>query len=1288
MDTPESIQPQLDLQAKYNKLIKIISEENICMLTLEIFFLPVTMSDGDAIEEEAFNNYAKDCEQKQLALRNPEKRTPVDKKTYPNNHLRKTIAKLLDYQPELWAEVYLPKALIANFETHLNNNNISEICAAINQHPRLLLEKINNKHNAITFLELIAAQVESSQLTIIIKSFNKFKTLVSNHFKSEGEALFRILVSRRDINNIKLLAALFGWQSGFYLKQVYWAIASKKTNELKLCLELSDVTNNVDEQLQIFKAAVKIMNFSVEVIKILFNHFNFTAEQIKDFKNIILHEAIKEKADALVQFILDEDADPLSLNDQQETAFHAAVRLSSLQILKFLLIKIKWDKEKRDKLLISLLKTALENNREDMVEYLLSEGVDPLTYDEKHIAIIHTALHKGNDDIIKLLTSKIEPYNLLSFVSSLRSVASDIVLLEQKMRWGRELYQEQAWLAVEKKDLNTLGICCLNGIDLNLQNKKKKYKGKTLLHIALQTQFDSGTSLLLEAGASVDIKDRKGNAALHTAAMTANEVLLRRIIDKSPKQLQECNNKSQYPCQLAAEHNKHNEKVLLEYFKLPIRSQHQTSSSQITTKDYLKQTETADNFIQRQNKALLSLPSVIEKTSAAPYLTSSSEIIVRSAVPLVTREGKISVICNNKMSKDYGDISLLQKRSILVEKLLALIIKSKNSHNCIFAIQILSKMKVSNEKFREALLSFLNAYNLQLAKEAAKALMQIAGGRLVSEADMNETQAALLNILIKGYVKKEYRPEIIVFIAGQVATPSEQVITLLKATIVHENPQVRFEAAKALIKLMPIYEAMNNTPFEKSYILNMLIIEDDNIKELFINSFEVQIKNAVIIVKKLLAVLFNANFHNVQFKIFNKLSQFMALSEDVSQLIVSHLKDHKEIVISNIHRQILQRGDKCEQHLLTLLNQFENSSDTINFIFKQCENRDINEYCNALSILEKYKHHSAIIIKQLLNLLYHNNMNLLFTIIKILMCFNDELSDDEWRSIESKKKLLAAGYIDIIRGNNSLNEKLDSVNRFGELQVKSKELNNKFFKILDSLMSDYRMGDTVLDFISAVNKLPTSQNKIVFLQRLSMQTHHIEIIGTAIDGLKQSGITIEKISDLSKNTLQTNVSDSYYVNAIQIYRSLKIADPLCIQACHDLLSKADEVNQYYAAIALAEFNHCTPQVVSLLMKIISAPNELLFHHAIKALTSDKVLNVDIIEYIIDQVVTTNLLNTLECNDVANAVAKVFAQINQLEVDFKDFFEEMTQSLLEMHSEQQVPAAVSVPSPVVSSGGRR
>lgn len=1307
--TQKTIHPNID------KLVHTLFEEYVDLVTAEIFFDPVIISNGDSIERESFEGLIEDFEKKkeqqkkdkqekqikdEIQLLHPANRLPIEKTVIPNNTLRTTIKHILKANPERWVDVYIPKSLQRDFEKALEFSNLDLLNNLIQKHPRLLIEKMKHKVNAITFIEYIFTCASSENISKIIHSYTPYNILLKNQFKFDGIKLFNILLARNDINNIKLLSNIFGWQASFYLNRVYNSIESKNAEELSFCLQLCDFSQNPSMQESIINFAGNFKNYSLHILKILIKQFNLMklVENIviDQIKENVLYQAIIERAENVVQQVLLDGVNGLKEYGLNETAFHMAVKADASSILKLLFEYTKMDDIVRCKMIFSLLNLAISLNYVNMVKYLLSLDIKLNTYNEQYSLSLHAALRSNNPLIINLFIKNADNYQLLKLIIMTNFVASDIEALEKHLNWSAETYLQLAWLAVENKDINILGICCLKGIDLNAISRKKKYKGQTLLHIALLSQFDDVINLLLDAGAGLDVQNREGNTPLHCAAMVSKEDILRRIIAKSPRQSHQINKKNQYPFQVAKEYkNENNARILFEFFKNGQSENLRSSSisissitnntSQVSALSPLKEelSSSGDSFFSHLNKTLSHIQ--FNNTLAVPIakpLFQSDKINV--AVRLNNNKA-IEIVDNGQLLKtDYGDLLLYQKRVLLIEKLITTLKDRKDDQNCIFSIQLLSYMKVCNTDFRDILYKLFGSGSLDIVKETTKALVRMMGCNLKSWQDnvgLSDMQHRIKQFLINHLQDletelrkscKDFTARCIIEISKQINVPSDYIILLLRLVEVLSNQEVKLEAVRVLIRLMPLYEQIKRIPLEKSYIIHQLNSPNDKIKEIAIDAIEVDINSAFFITQKLLSFLLDPRFINVQNKLFNKLSQFLSLSEELSKQVFTELRNHKQTIIEMIHKLFIKQEIKDIQCLLLFLHQLEEPSDTMKFIInKSVEFKESDKRCHLLSLLSQFKEFNVLVIQKCIFSLQYGDPDIDYVAVIILQKYSNKVHFDKKQLFLDKRNEVAKRFIKIIDTNTEFYVKLDTIFKFSELRDIDEGITNQFFILMNSLMQNYKSTDTQIRFLKAIQLMPKSVYAKQFLTQYLTTLTSIELIGLVIDELKQYSINEAEIINNALQVLQQNKNELHNLNAIQILRVLKTFEPRCIELLYEMLNNSFGASQYFVAIALFEAGIFKEEVVNKLLKVLTLSNEILFNNAIKALTAKNILNINNVQQIIDKFISLKFKAEHVSDELIKAVCTLFEKCNKLEYDYKDSFFHIEQELLGLDIPAQV-----------------
>ncbi|XP_073154238.1 potassium channel SKOR-like isoform X2 [Henckelia pumila] len=185
---------------------------------------------------------------------------------------------------------------------------------------------------------------------------------------------------------------------------------------------------------------------------------------------------------------------------------NSAAYFGDLNQLKSL-IRAGADPNKRDYDGRSALHLAASRGFEDITNFLLQEGVDVNAADNAGSTPILEAIKNGHDRVASLLSKEGALLKIVNAGSFLCSV-------------------------VARGDSDLLRRVLSYGIDPNT----KDYDNRTPLHIASSQGYYMMAKLLLEAGASVFIKDRWGNTAVDEARMSGNKNMIRLVEDAKATQ--------------------------------------------------------------------------------------------------------------------------------------------------------------------------------------------------------------------------------------------------------------------------------------------------------------------------------------------------------------------------------------------------------------------------------------------------------------------------------------------------------------------------------------------------------------------------------------------------------------------------------------------------------------------------------------------------------------------------------------------------------------------------------
>ncbi|THG02035.1 hypothetical protein TEA_028615 [Camellia sinensis var. sinensis] len=192
----------------------------------------------------------------------------------------------------------------------------------------------------------------------------------------------------------------------------------------------------------------------------------------------------------------------------------------------------------------SFLCTVVTNGDSDFLKRILSNGIDPNSKDYDHRTPLHVAASEGLYLTAKLLleagANKFGNTPLLEALKNGHDRVASILVKE-----GAALKIDDAGsflcTVVTNGDSDFLKRILSNGIDPN----SKDYDHRTPLHVAASEGLYLTAKLLLEAGASVFLKDRWGNSPLDEAQICGNKNLIKLLKDAKSTQLPEFPNYSQ-----------------------------------------------------------------------------------------------------------------------------------------------------------------------------------------------------------------------------------------------------------------------------------------------------------------------------------------------------------------------------------------------------------------------------------------------------------------------------------------------------------------------------------------------------------------------------------------------------------------------------------------------------------------------------------------------------------------------------------------------------------------------
>ena len=111
-------------------------------------------------------------------------------------------------------------------------------------------------------------------------------------------------------------------------------------------------------------------------------------------------------------------------------------------------------------------------------------------------------------------------------------------------------HQEELISAVSKVQLSKVKDLINRGADVNTKDKN----GKTILHIAIENNYEDIVKFLIQNKADVNIKDNDGNTPLHLAVKNGNDFIVKLLLKAGAKKDIK-NNEGKTPLDLAKEIN-------------------------------------------------------------------------------------------------------------------------------------------------------------------------------------------------------------------------------------------------------------------------------------------------------------------------------------------------------------------------------------------------------------------------------------------------------------------------------------------------------------------------------------------------------------------------------------------------------------------------------------------------------------------------------------------------------------------------------------------------------------
>jgi len=284
-----------------------------------------------------------------------------------------------------------------------------------------------------------------------------------------------------------------------------------------------------------------------EIIKLILEHTPQLVNQKRVGGMTALHDAVEEGDVDVVKKLLEYKANPNIKDNKERTALHYAMESGSSQIIKLIAEKVTPELDNEKKAGLTALHDAVEKVDLDGIKNLLADKADLNITDDKERTALHCAIISGNPQILELILEKALPEwvnqkragGLTALHDAVKKGDVDVVkkLLEHKADPGQADDQGETVLdyAIELRELQIIELILAKATP-ELVNQKKSH-GFTVLHDAVENGDLDVVKKLLDYKADPEIKNKKGNTALHFAVMSEDPKILELILEISTARL-------------------------------------------------------------------------------------------------------------------------------------------------------------------------------------------------------------------------------------------------------------------------------------------------------------------------------------------------------------------------------------------------------------------------------------------------------------------------------------------------------------------------------------------------------------------------------------------------------------------------------------------------------------------------------------------------------------------------------------------------------------------------------
>ncbi len=240
---------------------------------------------------------------------------------------------------------------------------------------------------------------------------------------------------------------------------------------------------------------------SGEIIKSVMNISHNTSCWGNDHKTFLM-EAITNKNESVILFLLAGGVDVNARNDSRDTALHLAAKMNEGKVAQ-LLIDNKADVNAKDMFDSTPLHTASSNNSYAVTQILIDNGADVNARNCSGFTPLQNAAGGDSYNIAQILINNGADVNARTNDGN--------TPLHDAVYWNKN---EIAQLLIQ------------HGADVNARTND----GNTPLHIAIVWSHNKITQMLIQHGADVNARNNKGNTPLHNAAALNNNEIAQRLI--------------------------------------------------------------------------------------------------------------------------------------------------------------------------------------------------------------------------------------------------------------------------------------------------------------------------------------------------------------------------------------------------------------------------------------------------------------------------------------------------------------------------------------------------------------------------------------------------------------------------------------------------------------------------------------------------------------------------------------------------------------------------------------